>query len=265
MADLSSKLRDLRERLRTLGTAVVAFSGGVDSTFLMHVAFETLGARALAATVESELHPAWEIEEARTLAAERGWRHRVLSIHALASEEIVRNPPDRCYHCKRVVLDTLWSLARAEGIAHVLEGTNADDLGDVRPGRRAVEEAGVLSPLLEAGLTKAEIRELSRAAGLPTWDKPAFACLASRIPFHDPLTMENLQQVAEAEAWLRAQGLRTFRVRHHGASARIEVAPDDIARLAGPLREAAVAAFRGLGFRYVTVDLAGYRMGNLNP
>jgi uncharacterized protein len=241
---------------------VVAFSGGVDSTFLLAVAVECLGENALAVTGVSSSLAASERDEAETLARRLGARHRWIETGEMDQPGYVANAPDRCYHCKADLFGRLQALAHAEGYAWVVEGANLDDLGDHRPGRQAAREQGVRSPLLEAGLTKAAIRELSRALGLPTWEKPAMACLASRIPHGIPVTIERLGQVERAEAALRGLGFRSVRVRHHETIARIELPPDERARLLDPtLGDEVVRAIKAVGYQYVVVDLEGYRPG----
>ena len=260
----NAKIKRLRASLREIGSAAVAFSSGVDSTFLLRVAHEELGDRAVAVTVRSPLIPRHELDEAAAFCRQEGIRHEVIDFDALSAPAVVANPPDRCYHCKKEVFGLILAFARAAGLAAVLEGSNLDDDGDYRPGRRAIKELGIRSPLHEAGLSKAEIRALSREMGLPTWDKPSFACLASRFPYGERLTVAVLERVERAERWLREElGLTQLRVRSHGDLARIEVPPDDIPRLAARAAEIA-AAFKGLGFAYVTLDLQGYRTGSLN-
>lgn len=262
---LDEKLERLRDLIADTGSAVVAFSGGVDSTFVAAVAFDVLQERAVAVTGVSPSVPESEIAEACALAQRIGIRHELLDTHEMNREGYVENSPMRCYYCKTELYGLLEAYARERGYAAVLDGCNADDLGDHRPGRVAAAEHGVRSPLVEAGLTKAEIRELSKARGLPTWDKPAMACLASRIPYGTPVTVEALRQIGAAEAALRALGFRQLRVRHHGDIARIEVEPDDMALLLDPARRAeAVRRAREAGFRYVTLDLAGFRSGSMN-
>lgn len=262
---LDEKLQRLRDAIAGTGSAVVAFSGGVDSTFVAAVAFDVLGGRAVAVTGVSPSVPASELDEARELARRIGIRHDLIDTHELERAGYVQNSPMRCYHCKTELYGLLERYARAHGYTAILDGCNVDDLGDHRPGRVAAAEHGVRSPLVEAGLTKAEIRELSKARGLPTWDKPAMACLASRIPYGTPVTVEALRQVGAAEAALRALGFRQLRVRHHGDVARIELEPGDMPLLLDPGRRTeAVRRVREAGFRYVTLDLAGFRSGSMN-
>lgn len=261
----SAKLARLNDLIAGTGSAVVAFSGGVDSTFVAAVAFDALGDRALAVTGVSPSVPASEVEEARDLARRIGIRHVLLDTHEMEREGYVANSPMRCYHCKTELYGLLAAYARDHGYAAVLDGCNVDDLGDHRPGRIAATEHGVRSPLVEAGLTKEEIRQLSRSRGLPTWDKPAMACLASRIPYGTPVTVEALGQIEAAEAGLRALGFRQLRVRHHGDLARIEVEPADMPLLLDAARrEEAVRRVRQAGFTFVTLDLAGFRSGSMN-
>lgn len=262
---LEEKLQRLRDIIGGAGSAVVAFSGGVDSTFVAAVASDVLGDRAVAVTGVSPSVPPSELAEARELARRIGIRHDLIDTHEMEREGYAENSPMRCYHCKTELYSLLEAYARERGYAAILDGCNVDDLADHRPGRIAAAEHGVRSPLIEAGLTKAEIRELSKARGLPTWDKPAMACLASRIPYGTPVTIEALTQIGAAEAALRALGFRQLRVRHHGDVARIEIEPADMPLLLDPeLRAEAVRRVREAGFRYVTLDLAGFRSGSMN-
>ena len=260
-----AKLERLRERLRVIGGAVVAFSSGVDSTFLLRVAHEELGDRVVAATARSHSFPNRELDEATAFCRAEGVRHVVIDSEELDIPGFAENPPDRCYHCKKELFSKLLAFARDNGLAAVLEGSNIDDDGDYRPGRRAIRELGIVSPLHEAGLTKTEIRALSRKMGLPTSDKPSFACLASRFPYGERITVRGLERVEKAEQWLldAGWGLTQLRVRSHGDLARIEVPPADIPRLAARASEIA-AAFNDLGFAYVALDLLGYRTGSMN-
>ena len=263
---LREKYERLMEILRELGSVVVAFSGGVDSTFLARAAKDALGDRALLVTADSESYPSAELEEARRLADLLGMRHRVVKTFELENSDYASNPPNRCYFCKDELFTKLEPIAREEGLAHVIYGANLDDLGDHRPGMKAAREKQVKAPLIDAGLSKAEIRELSRRLGLPTWNKPSFACLSSRFPYGYGITKENLMKIDNAETLLRDLGFRSFRVRQHDdKTARIEVGIDEIKRLMeDEVRQKIVAGLKDLGFTYVTVDLQGYRTGSMN-
>jgi uncharacterized protein len=244
---------------------VVAFSGGVDSAYLAAVAASELGDRALAVTADSPSYPTRHRELALRIARDYALRHEFLATLEMDRPEYTANASDRCYFCKQELFGRLVGLARERGFAVVVDGNNADDRGDYRPGRQAAREHGVRSPLDEAGLTKLEIRQLSRRLDLPTWDEPASACLSSRIPYGSQVTVEKLRMVEQAEDVLHSLGIRHCRVRHHGDVARIEVTSDDMPRvLEAPVRDAIVRDLKTIGYRYVSLDLQGYRTGSLN-
>ncbi len=258
------KYRCLQDRLRSLDGVVVAYSGGVDSSFLLQAAADILDARVLAVTVASPTFPETEMAAALEFADRRGIGHTVIELNQFTIDGFAENPTERCYLCKKQYYPQLLALARDRGNWTVVDGTNADDERDFRPGMRVLEELGVLSPLQEARLTKAEIRELSRAIGLPTWDKPDEACLASRIPYGERITPAKLAMVDQAEQYLRQHGFRQVRVRHHGQIARIEVGAEERRRFEPQLMEIVHDYLRGLGFSYVALDLKGYRSGSLS-
>jgi uncharacterized protein len=261
---MTEKERALRETLSSLGSVIVAYSGGVDSAYLAYVAHDTLGPRALAVTADSPSYPERHRRMAIEIAERFGLRHQIIHTHELERLEYRANPANRCYFCKHELYTHLTRMARAQS-AVVIDGNNADDRGDYRPGRQAAREFGVRSPLDEANLAKDEIRALSRGVGLPTWDEPASACLSSRIPYHSEVTSDKLRTIERAEEALRALGFRVCRVRHHDELARIEVGQDELGRALAPEMSAAIVGqLKALGYRYVTVDLQGYRLGSLN-
>jgi len=263
--DPAEKQKLLLARLRGLSSVLVAFSGGADSAYLAWAAQFALGEQALAVTALSPSFSAHDRRQAASFAIETGLRHEFIETNEFENPLYVANQADRCYHCKVELFAELASLRAARGFAAVAYGVNADDLQDFRPGHRAASEHGVVAPLLDAGLTKAEIRELSRRQGLSTWDRPASACLASRIPYGMPVTVENLSRIENAESVLREFGFRQFRVRSYGELARIEIAPEELSQaLQVEMLRALAESVRKVGFTYVTLDLEGYRQGSLN-
>ena len=264
-AELSEKHKALKEHLAKLGAVAVAFSGGVDSTLLLSVAADVLGDNAVAITARAQMIPAREIREANDFCVERGIRHVVMDVDALSIPGFAENPSDRCYLCKGALFTRIMSQAAKLGIPYVAEGTNTSDLGDYRPGFKALAELKVESPLLAAGLSKADVRALSRILGLPTWDKPSYACLASRVPYNEAITTEKLRSIERAEDALMDAGFHQIRCRAHGNLARIEAAPDQRAALMDALITTDLAKrIHDAGFAYVTVDADGYRTGSLN-
>ena len=260
-----AKAAALEARLRDLGSVVVAYSGGVDSAFLAVVAARVLGDRSLCVTADSPSYPDRHRDLAIGTARAFNLRHEMVRTSEMDNPDYRANPANRCYYCKHELYSRLAVIARERGMAAVVDGSNADDRGDYRPGRQAAREFGVLSPLDEAGLTKDEIRDLAREAGMATWDEPASACLSSRIPYHSEVTEKKLRTIEEAERVLRRLGFRVFRVRHHDAIARLELGRDEMARALEPaVADEIDRALRALGYAHVAIDLRGYRLGSLN-
>jgi pyridinium-3,5-biscarboxylic acid mononucleotide sulfurtransferase len=258
------KYEKLKYQLRQLGSAAVAFSGGVDSSFLSKVCFDELKDNSIAVTIVSPMMPKSEIKEAETIAALIGIKHIQVIDNAI-EEQVAANPVDRCYHCKKIEFSTIIDAALKNGIKNVLDGSNIDDLADYRPGLNALNELKIISPLRDAGLTKEEIRQLSKDLGLSTWNKPAFACLASRIPYGEKITVEILEKIDKSEEFLRNLGFRQIRVRAHGDIARIEIAPLELEKIFNlKLMEDISMAIKSYGFLYVCIELEGYKTGALN-
>jgi uncharacterized protein len=259
------KKESLFRHLKELDSLLIAFSGGVDSSFLLEVAHQVLGKKVLAATASSATYPSRELEEAIEFVKKRGIKHIVFESGEVSIPEFSINSPERCYYCKKRLSQELHQIAKERNIRHIALAANLDDLDDYRPGIKAAEEMGIIEPLIDAQLTKEEIRFLSKEMGLSTWDKPAMACLASRIPYGDPITEEKLKMVDEAEAFLSANGFKQFRVRHHGPVARIELEIPDMGRVTEPqMRKMIVEKLREIGFIHIALDLEGYVSGSLN-
>ncbi len=260
------KLKSLRDNIKKYGRVIVAFSGGVDSSFLLSVSAEALGKEnVLAVTAYSDIHDESELDSARKIAEKIGVRHLTIKTDELGDPVFVNNPPDRCYFCKKSVFSRLIAISKENNTNAVFDGSNADDTSDYRPGYKACIELGIKSPLLEEGITKSEIREFSREMNLPTWDMPSSPCLASRIPYGEQITKEKLEAIAKAEKFLRSLGFRILRVRHHGDIARIEISENDLSRfMQDDIRKKADSYLKSLGFKWITVDIAGFKSGSLN-
>jgi uncharacterized protein len=263
---IEEKFARLKEIFLSMGKVVVAYSGGVDSTLLLRAAKESLGEDHVVAVIGlSPLYPDRELAGAKRMAQEMGVKHILIESNELEIDGFSKNPSNRCYFCKKGLFEEMKNLARKEAISYVVEGSTLDDEKDHRPGRRAIEELGIRSPLQEARFTKEDVRGLSRALGLSTWDKPSFACLASRFPYGEEITAEGLRMVGEAEDFLFSLGFKQVRVRHYQSLARIEVYPEEMSRLMdGSLREKVVNRLKRIGYRYVTLDLQGFRSGSMN-
>jgi uncharacterized protein len=262
---IDQKEQALLENLRALGSVIVAYSGGTDSAYLAWAAHRALGARSIAVTADSASIPASHKRDAEAFARACGFHHEYVQTYEFDNPDYVKNDKNRCFHCKDELFDRLEEFAKSRNFDHIIYGVNKDDLGDYRPGQRAARTHSVKAPLVEAGLTKAEIRELSRRAELATWDRPAAACLSSRVPYGTPVTVETIQTIEQGEEAIKALGFRQFRVRFHGELVRIEIAKEELASALRPeIAAAFTAIFKPLGFLYVTLDLEGYRQGSLN-
>ena len=263
--EVEEKLSKLKVIVSKLESVVVAFSGGVDSTLVAKVCYDTLKDNSMAVTARSETYPDFEFKESQELAREIGIKHMVVDTSELAIEGFANNPPERCYFCKTELFGKLKEIAKEHGFLNVADGANLDDTQEFRPGLKASKELNIRSPLKEAGLAKEDIRKVSKLLNLPNWNKPAYACLSSRFPYGQSITEEKISMVSKAEKYLRDLGLIQFRVRHHETIARIEVLPEDIHTLTNsPAKEDLTARFKEIGFTYVTLDLTGYRSGSMN-
>lgn len=260
---MENKLERLVSHLKTIDSAIIALSGGVDSSFLTKIAHDLLNGQAVAITITSPMHPKWELQQAKQVAKSIGIDHVIIALDEKELDEIFQNNENRCYHCKKLIFKKIKEEAKTYQIMHVLDGSNADDQHDYRPGTKALEELGIISPLKDAGLTKQEIRTASRQQGLETSDLPSFACLATRFPYHTKITKEKLHQIEHCEDVLRNLGINQFRVRYHHDIARIEVEIKDFQTIIDH-RDFIIKTFKELGFYYITLDLQGYRTGSLN-
>jgi uncharacterized protein len=265
-SEIETKTKKLKEIFQSMGKVLVAFSGGVDSTLLLKVAQDTLGDKnVFAVTARSPLYPERELAGVKKLIQTLGARHRLIESNELEIPGFSENPPNRCYYCKEKLFRELLEIAKEESIPFIVEGSTLDDDMDHRPGRMAIQELGIRSPLKEALFTKIEVRELSKELGLPTWDKPSFACLASRFPYGEEITEQGLRMVDEAEDFLFGLGFKQVRVRHYGSLARIEILNEEMSRLMnGSLRDKVVSHLKEIGYRYITLDLQGFRSGSMN-